>query len=188
MRAAIALAVLLAPTPPLSAQEGPGPVMVTLADGSSFPLRPWSLSYEFSSWTKSTSPAFADVRRVDGLQLWAGKKVHPVAGSTIEIQYDTVERERDVDGDMQLVKLPLARLLVLKGPDGKKSEIRPEPPYRDFLLPGSDKSLLVQARSIDLRGQTLTGTKREFCIVSFTSLVECVSEQGQQIVKLEFPK
>jgi hypothetical protein len=47
---------------------------------------------------------------------------------------------------------------------------------------------LVQARSLDLHGQTLTGTRRSFCILSYSALVQCYDTVGQQVVKLEFPK
>jgi hypothetical protein len=180
---ALPLALCCTPAP---AQEGPAPALVYLADGTSFPLRSWIFSYEFVTWRQGTSPAFADSRRTDKNEVWLGKKTFAVAGTTLSIQYDLVDRERDVDGQTRKVKMPLARTLTLTTRDGKKTELKPEAPQRELLLPGGDKNLLLQPRSMDFKGESLTGTKREICLLSFTALVECQIEAGQQVVKIEF--
>jgi hypothetical protein len=67
---------------------------------------------------------------------------------------------------------------------GSQRSLRPEPPSRDF--PHSD--LIVQARDLDLEGETATGTKNSFCLWIYSALVECSSNPSEQVVKIEFPK
>lgn len=182
------LAGLLLLPAALPAQEDLAPVVVHLGDGSSLPLRPWSLSYEFATWAQGSSPALAEVRRAPANALWVGKKSYPLAGATLEIRTEMAERHREVDGEVRLVRVPVCKGFVVVGPDGKRSEVKLEPPHRDLLAPGLDKSANLLPRSFDLKGETLTGTKREFCLTSLTTLVECQVEAGQEVVKLEFPK
>lgn len=78
-------------------------------------------------------------------------------------------------------------VLALSSPGGGKDELKPEPPHRDRLLPGGGKNVVVLARSLDLRGVTLAGTRREPCVVSYTSMVECGVLRNGRVVKLEFP-
>ena len=54
-------------------QEGTSAI-VTLADGTSVPLRPWTFSYEYVAYPKGTSPALAPVARREARALWAGKR------------------------------------------------------------------------------------------------------------------
>jgi hypothetical protein len=185
---ALVLAALSAPAP---AQEGGRPaVIVTLGDGTTFPMRPWSLSYGVASWRQGSSPAFANYTKVEVTELLLGRKTYPTSGVTLSITYDIVERERESadGGEPEKIKAPVARSLTLVGPDGKKTAVKPEPPARDLVMPSADKSLLVQVRSLELRGQTVTGSKRDICLLSFTSLEECNDTVGQQVVKIEFPK
>ena len=51
---------------------------------------------------------------------------------------------------------------------GRRSRPKVEPPHRDLLAPGADKSTMVMARSLDLRGESITGTRREVCLLSYT--------------------
>ena len=55
------------------------------------------------------------------------------------------------------------------------------------MAPGIDKKLMVTARSLDLRGESLTGTKMDFCLASYTVLVECGESPEHQVVQIEFP-
>lgn len=182
------LAALLVLLPCGVAAQGQGPAMVYLADGTSLPMRSWSLSYEFQAWRQGTGQALASPRRVDLKDLLIGKRRFAAASSTLEIRYAEVEREREQEGQVVKVRVPLAKEMTLTGSDGKKTVLKPEPPPRETLLPGADKAILVMARSLDLRGETLTGTKRTFCLLSYTSLVECVDDPGQQVVKVEFQR
>lgn len=187
-QAVTAALVLSAAAASAQAPAERGPVVVHLADGTSLPLLSWSLSYEVASWRQGTSPAFASFNRAVSSDIWLGKKAYPTAGATLEIGYDEVERERELEGEVRKVRVAVARTLTLAGADGKKSMLKLEPPVRDLVMPGADKNLLVQPRSLDLMGQTLTGTKRELCLVSFSTLVECSATAGEQVVKIEFPK
>jgi hypothetical protein len=48
--------------------------------------------------------------------------------------------------------------------------------------------MIVQPRSLDVRGETLTGTRRDVCVMSYSPLVECGSAPKDRVVKLEFPR
>jgi len=167
--------------------QDPGPVTVEMADGSRFPLKAWTLSYEYLAWPAGGSQAEARPARKDSRDLVVGKKTVPLAGSVLEIIYEDVTRSREVDGEPRLVRVPVARQLALRSADGTVNRIRIEPPERSFALPSAPKGTVLLVRSVDLAGETLTGTKRTLCIASFTSLVECALESSQQVMKVEFP-
>lgn len=156
----------------LAKGEESEPLMVYLADGTSFPLRSWSLSYEYVTWKAGEDPAMATTHRRETGELWIGKKRMQTGGLTLEIHPEPTRRTR------------LA--LFLSGT--KKTELKAEPPSRDLLSPGQRKGQLVVARSLDLRGETLTATKRELCVLSYTTAVLCGEEPAQRIVKIEFPR
>jgi hypothetical protein len=71
---------------------------------------------------------------------------------------------------------------------GKAVRAKVEPPHRDLLAPGADKATMVMARSLDLRGEGITGTRREVCLLSYSSLVECGGTPADQVVKVEFQR
>ena len=55
----------------------------------------------------------------------------------------------------------VAREVTVATAGGKTITARVEPPHRDLLAPAADKSTMVMARSLDLRGEGITGTRRE---------------------------
>ena len=180
-------ALLLAPAVALS-QSGDSMLIVHLADGSSLPLRSWSLSYEYQAWKQGTAPGFTQPMRRTAPALWVGKKAFPIASSGVEIQYRVYERQVEVEGQVQKGQGAVVTALVLSV-DGKRAELKPEAPAKDFLMPGdSAKGLTVQARSLDVLGETLTGTKRSFCVMSYTALVECSAAPADRVVKLELQR
>jgi hypothetical protein len=181
------LVLLACGAPAVALQERP-PITVTLADGTTVALRGWTLSYEYLTWRHGTSQALAQAERRDTADLWLGKRATPTVGTTVELKYGQFEREAEVDGEVQKVTVPVARELIVLAADGKKTSLKPEPPSRDLLMPDGGKGLMVLPRSLDLRGETLTGTRREFCLVSFSSLVECSASPDHQVLKVEFPK
>jgi len=187
MRRAAAL-LLVASAGVVAAQEPvePPPIVVRLADGTSVPLRQWSFSYEYFTWPQGASQAQGTVARRSGVDLWVGRKTYPLSGATLQIEYEPVERERDVNGETKMVKVPTARRLKLVA-DGKATELKPESPTREALAPALDKKLMLSARSLDLRGESLTGTKMDFCVLSYTVLVECGENPEHQVVQIEFP-
>ena len=73
------------------------------------------------------------------------------------------------------------------GPVGKTTELKADSPSRDLLAPGLDKKLALTARSLDLRGESLTGTKMDFCLLSYTVLVECGESPEHQVTQIQFP-
>ena len=171
--------------PPEPAERAPA--VVRLADGSSVPLRQWSLSYEYFRWPQGGAQTDGTAARREGSELWVGKKTVPLEGTTLQIEYEsTVERERDVDGETRKVKVPSPRTLKLVAA-GKATTLKVEPPHRELMAPGVDKKLMVVARSLDLRGESLTGTKMDFCLLSYSTLVECGEGPEHQVLQVEFP-
>jgi hypothetical protein len=178
MRAAL-LTALLAAT--VSAQESGSVALVHLADGTELPLASWRLVYEHQTWKEGSSPAFAEIKRREGRELIADKKLLAVAGGSLELQHRVFERT-----DEQGQKVPGATVtgLVLSV-GGKKTSLKPEPPAKEVLA-GDVKKVYYQARVLDLVGETLTGTKRELCLVSFSPLVECSALPADRVVSIEF--
>ncbi len=188
MRTRLAVAILAALAASALAQESQGTAVLYLGDGTSVPLSAWTFSYEYGAWKPPSSPALIKPARRDTSELWLAKRGYPTAHSTLEIQYELVERDREEDGALVKARVPVVKGLLLTGPDGKKNTLKPEAPHREFLLPGADKELNVIPRSLDIRGQTLTGTKRLFCLVSFSRLVECATAPAEQVMKVEFQR
>jgi hypothetical protein len=162
------------------------PVMVHLGDGSSQPLRAWNLVYDFLSWKQGTPSMLAQPTLRKTAELWVAKKVYPVAGLTLELAYGEFPREVEIDGRTQRLLISVAQKLTLHDPTGKKAEMKIEAPHRDLLLPGNEKTTQITARSLDLMGETLTGTKRSFCVLSYSALVQCATTPSEQVVKLTF--
>ena len=180
---ALWLALLATPAPALGQETGT--VVVHLADGSQVLLRGWSLSYEISTREQGQSLAQATLSRRTSTALWLGKKAYPT-GTQLEIEYGTAESEREVDGAWRKVPVPVAAGLALTGVDGKRGQLKIVPPDKTLLAPDADKKLLVHPRTLEILGDSLTGTRRSFCLLSFTSLVECADDPAFRVVRLEF--
>lgn len=179
-------ALFLAPRP--AAAEGPGQVIVHLADGTSLPLNSWSLSYEYQAYKEGTAAGFAQPVRREATEYWSNKKTFPMPGGSLEILYRVYERAVEVDGQTQKGQGAIVTGLVVNA-GGKRNELKLEAPAKELLMPGgAHKGMIVQPRSLDVRGETLTGTKRDFCVLSFSPLVECSSSPKERVVKLEFPR
>lgn len=163
----------------------PGIVIVSLADGTNLPLTSWSLSYEYQVTPQAGAATFGQAPRREARDLFVGKKSLATAGSTVEIQYRQYQRAEEVDGQTQTVQVAVATGLVWTA-GGKKSEVRVEAPQKDFLVPQGGEKGVVQARGLDLTGLTLTGTKRTFCLLSYSAQVECHPPAADRVVKMEF--
>jgi hypothetical protein len=161
---ALLLAAALAQAPAADAT----PALVYLADGTSVPLTGWTLSYEFVAWPNGSSPEQATVSRRETGDLWMGKKRVATSGATLEIVRAAGA---------------LPRLAVVT--NGRRTEYKLEAPGRDLLQ--VERDLVLLARSLDLHGRTLTGTRRDFCLVSFSATVECGSDPAQVVTRIEFP-
>src|SRR5262245_12109108 len=166
-----------------SAQEGGA--VAHMADGSSVPLTSWTLSYEYVAWKPGTPQHQAPPQRRDTAELLLAKRSFPVKGRTLEVVYSAVPKQREIDGAVETVKVKVASGFALDV-GGKKSTLKLEAPHRDAIIPGAEKGLLLAVRTVDLKGQTLTGTRREFCLASFTSLVECPEDAANQVLRVEF--
>ena len=160
--------------------------LVTFADGNTLPLRNWTLSYDYVSWGRGTSPTSAIQADREASDLWLGKRVVPMADALLAIQHGELRRETLVDGRPQPILSSAARQVTVTTPDGKTVKAKVEPPHRDLLAPGADKSTMVMARSLDLRGEGITGTRREVCVLSYSVLVECGGSPADQVVKVQF--
>ena len=62
-----------------------GTIIVTLDDGTTVPLRNWTLSYEYGMAKSGVSPLFAPTARKLTSELYVGKKAFPTAGQTLSI-------------------------------------------------------------------------------------------------------
>lgn len=184
MLAALALAALLQDTP---AEAGAvRTALVHFADGSTLPLRNWSLSYEFVTWEKGRTPASGQSGRRDGVDLWLGRRALPLAGAVLQIAYAEVRRETLVDGRPQPIVSSTAREVTLAAGGQQVAKAKVEAPDRLFLAGGAPKSTNLIARSVDLRGEGITGTRREVCLLSYSTLVDCGGSPADQVVKVEF--
>jgi hypothetical protein len=188
--ACLAAAALAAADSPASTADAPAArgtvAVVTLDDGTTVPLRNWTLSYEYGIAKSGTSPLFAPTARTAGLELFVGKKTMPAAGQTLTIAYTESERSTETDTGVTTVRIKTPRELALAGADGKKTTFKVEPPVRELLVPDLEKGMTVMARTLDVMGETLTGTKKDFCVISYTAVVECGATAADRVVKIEF--
>ena len=176
--ALVSLMALLVPAP-AAALESPA-IQVHLADGTSLLLLSWTFSYEYETRPRGEASTLGSTARRDAKDLWTGRKTLPLGSQTIELQY--ADQTRVVDG--QLAKVPIARGFVLVSGDGKRNTVKAEPPHQDLLAPEA-AGRLVQARAMDLRGQTIGSTRREFCLLSYSALVECPVAADQRVVRIK---
>jgi hypothetical protein len=160
-----------------------GTVVVTTEDGSVVPLHSWSLSYEYGLARAGTSPLFAPTARKAAWELYVGKKSYPVAGQVLTIAYAETMRSTESDTGVTTVKIKTPKELTLSG-----SKLKVEAPARELLVESPEKGVTVMARTLDVLGETITGTKKDFCLVSYTAVVECGGTAADRVVKVEFSK
>jgi hypothetical protein len=182
-----AIALLLMALPDAAPPAVPT-ALVTFADGNTLPLRNWTLSYDYVSWSRGRSPATGQDAVREAGALWLGKRVVPLDNSVLAIQHGELARETLVDGRPQPIVSSAARVVTVTSADGKTTRSKVEPPHRDLIAPDADSSTMVMARSLDLRGEGITGTRREVCLISYSSLVECGGTPADQVVKVEFQR
>ena len=191
-RAALAIACIAAGA--AGAQDAPPAdpairtALVTFADGNTLPLRNWTLSYDYVSWGRGRSPASAIHAGREASDLWLGKRVVPLLDALLDIEHGELRRETLVDGRPQSILSSTAREVTVTTADGKTIKAKVEPPHRDLLAPGADKSTMVMAGSLDLLGEGITGTRREVCVLSYSTLVECGGTPADQVVKVQFQR
>ena len=83
----LALALLLIAAPAGDAAAAVPTALVTFADGNTLPLRNWTLSYDYVTWTKGRSPATGQdaTRKADA--LWLGKRSVPLDEAVLVITH-----------------------------------------------------------------------------------------------------
>jgi hypothetical protein len=192
MRTAAFAAILLAgAASTVGAADAPanrGTIVVATEDGSTVPLHNWSLSYEYGLAKAGTSPLFAPTARKAAWELYVGKKAFPIAGQVLTITYSETMRSTESDTGVTTVKIKTPKELILTGADGRKTTFKIEPPVRDLLVESLEKGTTLMARTLDVMGETVTGTKKDFCLVSYTAVVECGGTAADRVVKIEFPR
>ena len=190
----VALAAILlvtlgaARSTPADAPLDRGTVFVTLEDGSSVPLHNWSLSYEYGVAKPGISPLFAPTARKTAWELYVGKKAIPVKGQVLTITYSESMRSTESDTGIKTERVKTPRELTLTGGDGRKTNFKIEAPARELLVESLEKGTTLMARTLDLLGETITGTKKDFCVVSYTAVVECGGTAADRVVKIEFQR
>jgi len=188
--ASLALLLLAGWGPGATAADAPadrGSVVVTTEDGSTVPLHNWSLSYEYGLAKPGTSPLFAPTARKAAWELYVGKKAFPLAGQVLTITYAETMRSTESDTGVKTEKIKTPKELTLAGSDGSKT-LKIEAPARDLLVESLEKGTTLMARTLDVLGETVTGTKKDFCLVSYTAVVECGGTAADRVVKVEFQK
>jgi hypothetical protein len=180
------------PAGPLLAQaDAPdrGTLLVTMGDGATVTLRNWALSYEYSAYKQGASPMTGASRRTDSADLLVGKRTVPTRGQVLTFTYDEVPKALVAAGAAPATdRFKHPREVVVTGADGKKQAFKVEAPARDLLVPTAEKGMAFQARTLDLRGETITGTRKEMCLLSYTASVECGSTPPDAVVKVEFQR
>jgi hypothetical protein len=161
-------------------------IIVTLDDGTTVPLRNWTLSYEYGLAKTGVSPLFAPTARKSASELYVGKKALPTAGQTLTISYTESMRSTESDTGVRTEKIKTPREVTLVGADGRKNTLKVEPPVRELLVPQLEKGMTLMARTLDVIGETVTGTKKDFCLMSYTAVVECGGTAADRVVKVEF--
>ena len=164
-----------------------GTVVVTTEDGSTVPLHNWSLSYEYGLAKAGTSPLFAPTARKAAWELYVGKKAVPTTGQVLTITYSETMRSTESDTGVRTEKIKTPKELTLTGADGRKT-FKVEAPARELLVESLEKGTTLMARTLDVVGETITGTKKDFCLVSYTAVVECGGTAADRVVKVEFPR
>ena len=185
------LAALLAAAGPARAADAPpdrGTVVVTTEDGSTVPLHGWSLSYEYGLAKAGVSPLFAPTARKAAWDLYVGKKPLPTTGQVLTITYSETMRSTESDTGVKTERVKTPKELTLTGADGRKNTYKVEPPARELLVESLEKGTMLMARTLDVVGETVTGTKKDFCLVSYTAVVECGGTAADRVVKVEFPR
>ena len=186
---AIALLAAAAQEAPVADPAAGAPVrtaLVTFADGNTLPLRNWTLSYDYVSWERGRSPASGVIAGREASDLWLARRVVPLDGAVLLVAHGELRRETLVDGRPQPILSSSAREVTVTTAQGRTVRAKVEPPDRSLLAPAAGKSTMVMARSLDLRGEGITGTRREVCVLSFSSLVECGGSPADQVVKVQF--
>ncbi len=159
-------------------QQTAGMAQVFLADGTSVALSGWSLSYEYQAVPPGASRGLVRPARREARELWLGKEALPLVGRTLEIRYKAVP----VEGGAQQAQE--AESLALTSPDGKTKQLRLEAPVLNRLRGSEPKDNVIYP--LGLRGVSLMGTARQFCLATFTAFGECRPADGERVVRVVF--
>ncbi len=146
-----------------------GTVTVHLANGEAVPLQEAQLTYEYQMWGKDTARVMGPIKDRESPAIVIGKDRYPAAAGA-GFAFDHSK------GRVQL---------RITQPSGKEKLVKNvKVPDRKVLLPDLGKDIMLQVRSLDLKGSTFTGTRRSFCLISFTSMVQCSTDAEHQVVRI----
>ena len=112
----------------------------------------------------------------------------PTTGQVLTITYSESMRSTESDTGIKTEKIKTPRELTMTGADGRKTTFKLEPPARELLVESLEKGTTVMVRTLDVLGETVTGTKKDFCVASYTAVVECGGTAADRVVKVEFQK
>jgi hypothetical protein len=168
------------------AEAPSGLAQVFLADGTSVALSGWALSYEYQAVPPGASRGLVQPSRREARELWLGKDSWPLVGRTLAIRYKTVEVERLGAEGLDRGQAQAAESLALTAADGKTKSLRLEQPSLDRLRGAGPKVNVIFPLGLDLRGTSLAGTQRQFCLASFDAFGVCQPADGDRVVRIIF--
>jgi hypothetical protein len=163
-----------------------GLAQVFLADGTSVALSGWALSYEYQAVPPGASRGLVQPSRREARELWLGKDSWPLVGRTLEIRYKAVEVERLGAEGLDRDQAQAAESLMLTAAGGKAKSLRLEQPSLDRLRGDGPKANVIFPLGLDLRGTSLAGTRRQFCLASFNAFGVCHPADGDRVLRIIF--
>ncbi len=166
------LTVLLAA--PLAVGQEAGTAVVTMADGTTEALSSVKVSYEYMTWPSGQTQVGLSPRRREMPSLVVGEEVLPLRGSVVALRW---EEKGGRAIPVEVSSRPAG---------GKASVLKMAAPDKDLILPESEKKANFAPRSLDIEGQTFTGTRRMLCVLSYSPQVECGQGAADRVVKIEF--
>ena len=189
---AVSLAVILlaATAPAGTAADAPadrGTVVVTTEDGSIVPCTTGP-SPTNTGWPSANVAPPRSHRAQDGLGARRRQEGLPTTGQILTITYSETMRSTESDTGVKTEKIKTPKELTLTGADGRKTTLKVEAPARELLVESLEKGTTLMARTLDVQGETVTGTRKDFCLVSYTAVVECGGTAADRVVKVEFQK
>jgi len=167
---------------------GDGVAVVYLADGTSTPLLDWRFSYEYKAIPRGASRGLVKSSFRESRELWLDKHVVEVAGRTLELEYEAIEVEHTEGTETVKSLVSQVGTLVVVGPGDKRRELEPRAPRAGRLRSESEKKDHIVPIMLDLKGRSLAGTQRRFCLAAFQILITCRPRTGDRVMRVVFPE
>jgi hypothetical protein len=165
-----------------------GVAVVYLADGTSTPLLDWRFSYEYKAIPRGASRGLVKSSFSESRELWLDKHALEVAGRTLELEYKAVEIEHTEGTETVKSLVSQVGKLVVVGPGDRRRELEPRAPRANRLRTESEKKDRIVPIMLDLKGRSLAGTERRFCLAAFQALITCRPRAGDRVMRVVFPE